>query len=95
MTKAKITVEIELENGQKDKLEFNNYDVRWSHERGHCTILNQHGHKIEIQATEQQRFSIKGWKGCESYDSFVKEQLKTVKTAPNGIVEQSLATTQP
>ena len=68
--KAKVI--IEYENGSPDgklsTIEFGGFDIAIESEIG----LKEKGDMKIITAfpQEQQRFLIKGWKGCESYDSF-------------------------
>lgn len=75
MKKVKITVEDSM-TGESWPMEFECDDFQISEEMGHQKIFDPTSRRFgpDIRSNGQYRLTLKAWKGCPDFDSFVSSE---------------------
>lgn len=76
--RCRVTIEF-LDEPTTEPIVLENYDVECAQERGVARVYNAFSPNcdspIAVNGNGQYRFSLKGWQGCDSYDSFQAETV--------------------
>jgi hypothetical protein len=90
-TKVKIRVTIEREGEEPNVLEMEYEDAVICQERGYIHTYPVFGReRPDIASNGHGRMSIKAWKGCASYDSFVSHEQRIKLPPVPGVSQETI-----